>query len=521
MTVTAILRRLDAQLGDLIERHEGARELSEFERYADDPVGFITEVLGGKPWKRQIEIANAVRDSSLVLVRSCNAAGKDWIAAQLALWWVYSHGGLVLLTGPTERQVVEIVMGEVARAFLRARALPGEMYRTALRLGRADRAGILSFTSTEASKLTGFHAPRVMAILTEAQGCEDFAWEGLLACATGSEDRLLAVGNPLSPSGRFFAASRSKTWRSLRISAVEHPNVIEDREVIPGGVTRRFVQTIADEYGEGSSIYQARVLGEFPDEQEDALCRRSWLEAAARQHQSGELAAEAIGQPSIVAIDPARYGPDKTVVAVSRGPVVERIEVWGRKDTMETTGLLIEQLRQAGVTPRRSAEGDEYVQQLAAERALQYGHRAFCSDLPAVGLVIVDEVGLGAAVIDRLQELGYAVEGFNGGRAPEWVDAREKFLNLRAEAFWTLRRLLEDGQIGLPYDELLFDELTTIRWRPNSAGRIQIEQKDRLKQRLGRSPDRADAVAMAMHAWDQERELNQPYDPRSWPPYQK
>ncbi len=49
------------------------------------------------------------------MVRSANGCGKDWLAARLALWWVYARQGLVLLTGPTERQVVEIVMGEVAR----------------------------------------------------------------------------------------------------------------------------------------------------------------------------------------------------------------------------------------------------------------------------------------------------------------------------------------------------------------------------------------------------------------------
>jgi hypothetical protein len=89
-----------------------------------------------------------------------------------ALWWTYARGGLVLVTGPTERQVVEVVMGEVRQAFRKATDLPGDLYRTALRVG--DRAAILAFTSTEASRLTGFHAPRVLALITEAQGVEAF-----------------------------------------------------------------------------------------------------------------------------------------------------------------------------------------------------------------------------------------------------------------------------------------------------------------------------------------------------------
>ena len=56
------------------------------------------------------------------------------------------------------------------------------------------------------------------------------------------------------------------------------------------------------------------------------------------------------------------------------------------------------------------------------------------------------------------------------------------------------------GRVALPRDERLWDELVAIRWKTNSAGKIQLEPKDLLRQRLGRSPDRADAVAMAFGA---------------------
>jgi hypothetical protein len=367
---TTTLRRLERDLGELVERHERARDLTEFGAYADQPVAFVREVLMGEPWSKQIEIAEAVRDQPLTVVRSCNAAGKDWIAAHLAVWWVYARRGLVLLTGPTERQVREIVMGEVARAFASAQDLPGELFQMALRLGREEQAGILAFTSTEASRLTGFHAPRVLAVLTEAQGVEDWAWEGLLACATGAEDRVLAVGNPLSPCGRFYTASRpSSGWTAIRITASEHPNLREGRAMIPGGPSPEFVKRIASEFGEGSGTYQARVLGEFPDESEEGLFRRSWLEAAVRTHESGELAAEAAASPPIVAIDPARFGPDSTVLAVRRGPVLEEIMSWRSASTMESVGRV----------------------RLVLERLGLNG----CS----AGQVVVDEVGIGAGVL--------------------------------------------------------------------------------------------------------------------------
>ena len=78
---------------------------------------------------------------------------------------------------------------------------------------------------------------------------------------------------------------------------------------------------------------------------------------------------------------------------------------------------------------------------------------------------------------------------------------RSTFANLRAESHWHLRTLLEQGQIALPHDEELFDELAAIRWRATSNGKIQVEPKEDLKNRLGRSPDRADAVVLAFSAW--------------------
>lgn len=107
--------------------------------------------------------------------------------------------------------------------------------------------------------------------------------------------------------------------------------------------------------------------------------------------------------------------------------------------------------------------------------------------------MVVDEAGVGGGVFDRLKEQRYKCSGFNGGRAAR---DRRKFVNLRAEAFWELRKVLEAGAVALPRDDQLWDELTALRWSVDSQGRVALEAKDALRDRIGRSPDKADAVAM-------------------------
>lgn len=467
------VQKLSEEFGALVEQHEGRRTMSTYTDYADDPVGFIEGVLEAEPWSAQREICESVRDHPLTVVRSCNAAGKDWTAGHLALWWVYARRGLVLLTSPSDRQNRAILMSEIRASFNRA-DLPGELYERALKLPGEEKMGIRCLTSSSASGLTGFHAPRVMAVITEAQGVEGFAWEGLLSCATGSHDRVLSLGNPLNPSGRFYQVNQSADWNDIQISAKDHPNVKEQREVIPGGVSPAFVERMASEYGEGSGTYTARVEGEFPETGQRGLISREWLEEAAERHAAGRFREIARQATPIAGVDPARYGPDQTVVAVRQGPRLTKLVSWGRCGLMETVERLREELKDSGIEPLWYSE------------AYDKGGGG--------GRVIVDEVGVGAGVLDRLREVNYDTGAFNSSRRPR---ERRRFANARSEAYWTFRELLEQGEITLPRDERLFDELTAIRWHSNNAGKVALEGKDEIRNRIGRSPDRADAVVMS------------------------
>lgn len=477
-TLERQVSKLHEELGELVERHERSSAGEDYSRYADDPLGFLRDVLDAEPWSAQEEIAESVRDEALVVVQSANSIGKTYLAAGLALWAVYALDARVIVTSARQDQLKNQFMREVARHF-RATDLPGELYTLALRLGQGDHRGILATTASGVSSLTGYHAPKTFVIADEAQGLDSWVWEGLYACATEAEDRILALGNPLSPIGQFYRICTSDQWHVHQVSALEHPNVTEGRQVVPGGPTKVWVERMRAEWGEGSDTFRSRVLGEFPRQSEGALFRREWLEEAARLWEDPKWRSEAAdGEPAILGVDVARFGPDKSCVALRRGMVLEKLETWQRLDTMQTAGRVRKLAEEAGIEPR-------IVWQAKKDQGRARGKRN--------GKIIVDSLGPGAGVIDKLKEMDWPVTGFNGGHR---VSGR--FENKRVEGYWKIRDLLEAGKLALPREPLLWDELLATEWEPTPGeGGVRLIPKKEIRDRLGRSPDHADALVYA------------------------
>ena len=118
------------------------------------------------------------------------------------------------------------------------------------------------------------------------------------------------------------------------------------------------------------------------------------------------------------------------------------------------------------------------------------------------GRAIVDAIGIGAGVYDRLREQGKAVEGFVASQRTDRLDRSGElaFANKRAAAWWSMREMLDPAygeHVALPPDDDLTGELTAPHWRMLSGGKVVIEAKEEVKARLGRSADKADAVIQA------------------------
>jgi hypothetical protein len=125
------------------------------------------------------------------------------------------------------------------------------------------------------------------------------------------------------------------------------------------------------------------------------------------------------------------------------------------------------------------------------------------------GYAVVDVIGIGAGVVDRLREQGQPVEAFNAGAGTQRLDSSGElgFVNCRSAAWWNMRELLDPGNgcdIELPPDDLLVGDLTAPKWRVSSGGRIQVESKDDIRKRIGRSTDSADGVIQAFWTPDED-----------------
>jgi hypothetical protein len=429
------------------------------ERYQSDPVLWIHERLGAFAWSKQREIAFSVRDHRHTAVRACHDSGKSWTAANLACWWIDVHPSgeaFVVTSAPTNPQVRAILWREMRRMHV-AGGLPGEMNQTEWLIDGELVAFGRKPSDWDEAAFQGIHARYVLVILDEASGIAESLWTAAETLITNEGSRLLAIGNPDDPTSPFAKACRPNSdWNVIGIRAFDTPNFTDEEvpaSLRPLLVSRTWVDERRARWGEGSALWTAKVLGEFPDRSDDSLIPLSWVERAR------ERALPRSGEEAVLGVDVARGGSSETVIMLRRGGVVRCVHAKMGDDTMRTTGEVIQALR---------------------------AHDAVIAK--------VDDVGVGGGVVDRLREQRQPAVGLNGAHRPR---DRQRFANARAEWYWGLRERFEHGEIDIdPADEVLAEQLCSIRYKLDSAGRIQIESKEDMRARGIGSPDRADAVAL-------------------------
>jgi phage terminase large subunit len=443
------------------------------DRYADDPIGWATDILGVHLWLRQRDIVEAVRDHRRVAVRSGHGIGKTLTAAVLTMWFLDCHPDSRVITTATKWSQVEgLLWHEINRLHTRARSRPQtkgrpifavKPLRLELKLPDGRYARGLNSKPENSETFQGHHAPNILVIYDEASGIHSKIFEAGEGYMTTDGAHALLIGNPTRTSGDFFDAFHSKRdlWRTLHVSALESPAITGEQvpEAVRAAVTgQAFVDDARKKWGEESPMYAIRVLGDFAKLSSDTVIDLGAVEDA----QARELPADSLQDLVVIGCDVARFGTDETVIAERVGQRIRIVETYVGKPTTHTAGRVA----------------------------------YWASRHPAVATrVVVDDVGVGGGVTDQLRASGLSVTAFNGGHSA--FDSRQ-YPNRRSELWF--QAAAEMPLLDLDDDDQLAADLTGPQYSYDVKLRRVVERKDETKRRLGRSPDRGDAVLLTLVA---------------------
>lgn len=472
-----------------LQRLEYLRELQKraaalnqgVERYFDDPAGFARDCIDwgedGGLTHYQEDILRLLVEHKRVCARGPHGLGKSTTAAITVLWFAVTRDAAgadwkAVTTAGAWRQLINYLWPEIRKwanklKWENIRNEPfhnSELLNLALRLTHGNA---FAAAASNPALIEGAHADELLFVYDESKAIDAATFDACEGAFSGTGNcYAVAMSTPGPPQGRFYDIQSRKP--GLEDWAVKHVTLEDAMKA--GRISPEWAEQRRIQWGEQSALYQNRVLGEFYAGEEDSVVPLSWAEAAVeRWHAWNDAGQPDSGGPKTVGVDVARSGTDKTALAIRDGDVVKEVRTFAIADTMATTG------RVAGILenePDRTA--------------------------------IVDVIGIGAGVLDRLREQGFRAQAFNAANTSRGRDKTGEmgFTNLRAESWYRVRELLDPSagsKIALPPDDQLLADLTTPRAAElMSGGKLKIESKDDIRKRIGRSTDRADAVIMAL-----------------------
>lgn len=430
-------------------------------KYRHKPGLFVREVLGAKPSDEQDELLNdiCVKRERQISVRSGHGTGKT-----TDLSWAMLHTLIfaapckVVCTAPAAGTLFDGLMAEVKTWINRMPPFLQELFDATtdhVRIKGLLQEAFISARTSSSDKpeaLAGIHAPRVLLVVDEASGVPEAVFRAAFGSMSTTGATTVLIGNPTRNSGFFFDTHHKLAdyWKRVHWSCVGNPNVAPE-----------YIKQMADQYGADSNEYRIRVLGEFPlDDGASYISRVLVDEAMSRSMEVSEDTVEVWG------LDVARMGGDRVCLAKRRGPVITSVDAWAGKDLMQTVGL-VKNLWDA--TP--------------------YEHRP--------EEILVDAIGMGAGVVDRLTELGLPAIGVN---VAETSGVLGVGMRMRDELWYRMRMALVEHGLVLPYDEELASELSTPKGEYHSNGKLKVESKSEMKRRGFKSPDKADAVNLTLYS---------------------
>lgn len=253
---------------------------SRFASYQFRPHDYVTDFLDCVPWDKQAEILDAYalalrqlheRDAwekgeiatddleywqpgqviqNWIAVDAGHNVGKTWLMAKMVShFFDCFEPSIIYCFAPTAEQINDLLFKEI-RTDRRGRDLPGEVMEEPRIKYRGNH--FIKGKATDNSKGTGTekaqgqHGKYLMFVLDEAEGIPAFIWDAVRSMASGGIAIVLISRNPRTTTCEAHKIRRKENTVSFRISCLEHPNVLEDKEVIPGSVRRQYIYDMLD-----------------------------------------------------------------------------------------------------------------------------------------------------------------------------------------------------------------------------------------------------------------------------------
>lgn len=430
--------------------------------------------------------------------------GKTWEAAALVSHFFDCFApSITYCFAPTNEQINDLLFKEI-RQQRGGKGLPGDVLQVPRINYKPNHFVTGKATNndkgTGSERTHGQHGEYLMFVIDEAEGVPAYIFDAARSMSSGGICIVLVLRNPRTTSCEAHKIRKKDDCKTFRISCLDHPNVVQDREVIPGSVRRQYVLDMLDGCEQVSEhdpdeytfslpwapekIYRPsleflwRVLGIASSKgTDDTFCPPGRYEAATtRQPYDGDHSEEAS-----LGIDAARYGNDKGTIYVRHaGAVWKECEI-------------------------SKQDGFEYY--LKA--------KATCIKLASLGVkrisVRVDGGGgYGSTCIDNLNrdsdlqtlfEFFRVLEVHNNGVPVDdekYADAVTEMYAYAGEALKVLR--LKNPAPNLETD-LCERKYKYVIKTSNGRTRLDVKQlvaKEKFKEQFGRSPDDGDGFVMCV-----------------------
>src|SRR5580704_251355 len=467
-------------------------------KYANDPEGFARDVLKITVILRhQREFLIAVRDNKLVAVSAGQKIGKTFIIAVL-VWWVFCTfpNANITITATTGDQVEAVIWPEVMKFYRQALASGVDLAAGAVihkdpatgiiaNDGRAIRAR----TVQQVEAMGGISGENQLLICDEASALDDAKGKAILGNTTGG-GRVVLFGNPTRTEGPFYDAFHrlKNSWKTFIVSSEDVAKECQAIGVkVPGIATPEIISLWEQMWGRGDPFFIVRVLGQFLAVETGKINTFHNIHAAQARYEM----TEAKGVLKL-GVDPAGEGAgqdaDEWGFCLVRGQKV-------LSDLEMIRGLSID----AGVA--------KVVELLAKNR-----------DDNEIPIVNADQSReFGSQLVSKLKLLSQMLRQTSPrksfevyGIMPSQPATREPLLyDRRRDELWKYgSEWLRNGGAIPSGDWKLAEELHAPRWYLALNGKAKASDKDKeLRPMLGRSPDRADALNLAV--WEPEVTLEE------------